>query len=58
MERAATIRETTKPMPSVVKSAPENGLANIEIMKELSGKYGTVRIIKGLRSRNKILELQ
>ena len=40
-----------------VKSAPENNAANREIIKELSKTYKLVRIIKGLHSRNKIIEL-
>lgn len=36
-----------------VKSIPENNEANKEIINELSKKYSSVRIIKGLKSKEK-----
>ncbi|MFH1631385.1 MAG: DUF167 domain-containing protein [Candidatus Aenigmatarchaeota archaeon] len=40
-----------------LKSTPKNNIANREIIKELSKSYKSVRIIKGLKSRNKIIEV-
>jgi uncharacterized protein (TIGR00251 family) len=41
-----------------IKSSPEKGMANREIIRELSKNYGSVRIISGFKSRNKVLELK
>jgi uncharacterized protein YggU (UPF0235/DUF167 family) len=41
-----------------VKSRAENNRANAEIIKELSKEYGKIRIIRGLKSRNKIMEIE
>ncbi len=41
-----------------VKSEPKNNEANLEIIRELSKKYNSVRIIKGLKSKEKIIELE
>ncbi len=41
-----------------LSSPPENNKANIELIKELSGRLGrTVRIISGLSSRRKRIEV-
>ena len=40
------------------KAPGEKNKANIEIIKELSKKYKKVRIIKGLKSRKKIIEVE
>ncbi|HLD85688.1 MAG TPA: DUF167 domain-containing protein, partial [archaeon] len=40
-----------------VRSAPENNKANIEIIKELSKMYKSVRIVSGLKSRKKVIEV-
>jgi len=40
-----------------VKSSPEKNQANQEIIKELLKVYDSVRIIKGLKSKNKIIEI-
>lgn len=40
-----------------VTSEPEKGKANLEIVKELSKIYGKCKIIRGLKSRNKIIEI-
>lgn len=40
-----------------VKSRPENNEANKEIIKELSKRYSSVRIIKGLKSKEKLIEV-
>ena len=39
------------------KSPPENNRANSEIVKELSKKYGSCKIVRGLKSKKKILEI-
>ena len=41
-----------------IRSKPEKNKANLEIIKELSKKYGKCRILKGKKSKNKILEIQ
>ena len=38
-----------------VKSPPEKGMANTEIIRELSKKYREVRIIRGLGSKKKVI---
>jgi len=41
-----------------VKSAPEKGKANIELVKFMSKHLGKkVRIVSGLKSRDKVLEV-
>ncbi len=40
-----------------VKSKAENNKANIEIIKELSKQYKSVKIVKGLKSNKKFIEL-
>ncbi len=40
-----------------VKSPPEHNKANIEIIKELFKEYKHVRIIKGLKSSKKVIEV-
>ena len=40
-----------------VKSKPEQNKANLEIIKEISKKYERCKIIKGLKSKNKLLEI-
>lgn len=40
-----------------VKSRPENNKANMEIIKELSKEYSSVKILKGLKSKEKVIEL-
>lgn len=40
-----------------VKAQPKNNQANFEIIKELSKTYKKVRIIRGLKSSRKIIEL-
>lgn len=40
-----------------VKSKPENNKANIEIINELKKQYKSVKIIKGLKSSKKIIEI-
>ena len=40
-----------------LKSLPEKNMANQELVKELSKIYKKVRIVSGLRSKNKVLEL-
>ena len=39
------------------KSPPENNKANSEIVKELTKRYGSCRIVKGLKSKKKLLEI-
>ena len=41
----------------LVGAAPEHNKANIEIIKELSKQYKHVRIVKGLKSSKKIIEV-
>lgn len=41
-----------------LKSQPKNNLANKELVKELSKTYKSVRIVSGLRSKTKTLELE
>jgi len=41
-----------------VKSEPENNKANMEIIKELSKAYKSVKIVKGLKSKNKKILLE
>ncbi len=36
-----------------VKSTPEQNKANMEIIKNLQKTYNTVKILKGLKSKNK-----
>ena len=38
-----------------VKSKPEQNKANLEIIKELSKKYGSCKIIRGKNSKNKTI---
>jgi len=40
-----------------VKAVAENNKANLEIIKELSKKYSSVRILKGAKSKEKIIEI-
>ncbi|MCD6476551.1 MAG: DUF167 domain-containing protein [Candidatus Aenigmarchaeota archaeon] len=40
-----------------VKSKPEQNKANIEIIKQFSKIYGKCRILKGLKSNNKLIEI-
>ena len=40
-----------------VKSAPENNAEKKEIIKELYKEYASVRIVWGLKSKNKILDV-
>ena len=40
------------------RSRAEENKANIEIIKELSKQYKKVRIIKGLKSKKKIIEIE
>jgi len=42
-----------------VKSRPENGKANVELLKILKGYFGgkRVEIDKGFASRNKVIEI-
>jgi uncharacterized protein (TIGR00251 family) len=39
------------------KSPPENNKANSEIIKELTKKYGSCKIIRGKTSKKKILDI-
>ena len=39
------------------KSPAENNKANSEIIKELTKRYGSCRIVKGAKSKKKILEI-
>jgi len=39
-------------------SPAESNKANIEIIKELSKQYKKVRIVKGLKSKKKIIEVE
>ena len=39
------------------KAPAERNMANLEIIKELGKEYSSVRILKGLKSRNKVIEL-
>ena len=42
-----------------LKSKPENNKANIELIKLLKKHFGKdIKIIKGLRNRNKIVEVK
>jgi uncharacterized protein (TIGR00251 family) len=38
-----------------VKSPPEKGMANAEIVRELSNLYEDVRILKGMKSTKKLI---
>ena len=40
-----------------VRSSPEKGMANAEIVKELGKKYENVKILSGLKSRKKTIFL-
>jgi len=40
-----------------VRSPPEDNKANLEIIKELTKKYGSCRIIRGAKSKKKVLEI-
>ena len=40
-----------------VKSAPEKNRANIEIIKEMTRLYGSCRILSGLTSKKKVIEI-
>ncbi len=40
-----------------VKSKPDHNEANLELIKELKKRIGGCRIIKGHKSRNKIIEI-
>ena len=39
------------------KSPPENSRANSEIVRELSKIYGSCKIVKGIKSKKKLLEI-
>ena len=39
-------------------SPAESNKANIEIVKELSKQYKKVRILKGLKSKKKVIEIE
>ncbi len=39
------------------KSSPENNRANFEIIKELSKRYGSCKIVRGKTSKKKLLEI-
>ncbi|MBR9679409.1 MAG: hypothetical protein GON13_04035 [Nanoarchaeota archaeon] len=41
-----------------LKSTPENGKANRELLKLLLKKYSTAKIVKGLNSKNKTVLVQ
>jgi len=41
-----------------LKSRPENGKANAELINELSRLYKSVRIVSGKSSRNKLLQIE
>lgn len=40
-----------------VRSEPEKNKANIEIIKEISKIYGNCKIVKGLKSKKKVIEI-
>lgn len=40
-----------------VKSPPERGMANAEIIRELSKLYEDTRILKGIKSKKKLIRL-
>ena len=40
-----------------VRSKPQDNKANTEIIKELTKKYKTCRILKGAKSRKKTIEI-
>ncbi len=41
-----------------VKEQPENNRANTELVRNLSKMLGPCRIVKGFRSKNKIIEVK
>ena len=41
-----------------VKATPEKNMANLEIVRELSKTYGNARILRGLKSREKVIEIR
>ncbi|MBS3108267.1 DUF167 domain-containing protein [Candidatus Woesearchaeota archaeon] len=41
-----------------VKPKPENNKANLEVIKLFSKEYKNVKILKGLKSRKKLLQLE
>ena len=41
-----------------VTAPPERNKANIEIIKELSKIYGSARIVSGLKSNKKVIEIR
>jgi uncharacterized protein (TIGR00251 family) len=41
-----------------LKAPAEKGRANAELVRLLSGKYEKVRIVRGLKSRKKIVSVQ
>jgi hypothetical protein len=52
------ISETESEIKLAVAAPPEGGKANLELIKFLSKKFGkTVRIIRGLTSRKKVISL-
>lgn len=40
-----------------LKSPAENNKANIELIKEMTKRYGKCKIIKGTKSKSKVLEI-
>ena len=40
-----------------LKSPPENNEANIELIKQMTKRYGKCKIIRGQRSKVKMLEI-
>lgn len=40
-----------------LKSQPENNKANVELIKEMTKRYGKCKIVSGKTSKNKIIEI-
>jgi uncharacterized protein len=41
-----------------IKAKPENNKANIELIKFLSKRFGKVKIVSGLTSKKKVIEIE
>ncbi len=53
------ISQSSNELVIAVHAPPEDNKANIELIKFLSRKFGAeVRIVRGLKGRNKVVEIQ
>lgn len=51
------IKEKNNILHIYLTQPPQKNKANIELIKELSGVYGSCKIIKGKTSKTKVLEI-